>query len=572
VAASTGSEQASVGETLREPRGRPRLRRLAWWCVFILAGLLLWAAYLRVSRTVPVNSDGASQALEAWDILHGNPLLRGWWLSDVSFYTTELPEYVLVESLRGLNADVMHVSASLTYTLLVLFTALLARGRATGRAAVASMLLAAGIVIAPQLGDGADILLLNPDHVGTAVVVMAILLLLDRAGRRWWLPAAIGMLLAWAFVADTIVLYTAVLPLVAACGVRAFQEVVRRRRSVTDVWFELAVAAAAVAAVPAALIVPVVIHAKGGYFAWPASLTVIPVGKIAANVPPFLEGLALLFGCSFAGLHPGLGLALAILHLAGAALAAAGVAAGVRRFFRETSLVTRALTVAVLLDVAGYLVRTVLTSPLFAHEIAAVLPFSAVLAGRLLAGRLVGVRLPGFRLAGTRLPGARLAPVLVAVLLGYVLSLGYDAAQPSVPAADSQLTAWLASHHLGDGLAGFWNAEVIRLSSGDRVQVSPVCYGPTGMVMEHWEAQTSWYNPSRHRVTFLLTDSGKDGTYAHEGFSAAGMHTLGNRNWGLCYQPDYSQIVAAFGIPARTYLVGQDTVMVWNENLLTRLR
>ena len=36
------------------------------------------ACYLRQSRTVPVDSDGASQALQAWDLLHGNPLLHGW--------------------------------------------------------------------------------------------------------------------------------------------------------------------------------------------------------------------------------------------------------------------------------------------------------------------------------------------------------------------------------------------------------------------------------------------------------------------------------------------------------------
>jgi len=31
-----------------------------------------------------VDADGAGNVLQAWDMLHGNPLLRGWWLSDVS--------------------------------------------------------------------------------------------------------------------------------------------------------------------------------------------------------------------------------------------------------------------------------------------------------------------------------------------------------------------------------------------------------------------------------------------------------------------------------------------------------
>jgi hypothetical protein len=65
------------------------------------AGLL--CCYTRLSATFPGGSDGASNALEAWDLLHGNWLLRGWTLTDVSFYTTELPEYAAVELARGLT-------------------------------------------------------------------------------------------------------------------------------------------------------------------------------------------------------------------------------------------------------------------------------------------------------------------------------------------------------------------------------------------------------------------------------------------------------------------------------------
>ena len=60
----------------------------------------MWC-YLRIAGTVPVNADGANDALAAWDMLHGNLLLHGWWAADVSFYTTELPEHMLVEAAAG---------------------------------------------------------------------------------------------------------------------------------------------------------------------------------------------------------------------------------------------------------------------------------------------------------------------------------------------------------------------------------------------------------------------------------------------------------------------------------------
>jgi hypothetical protein len=525
----------------------PGLRRLAGWTLFVLAGLALWWCYLRVSRTQPTDADGAGQALQAWDMLHGNLLLHGWSLSDVSFYTTELPEYMLVEAVRGLNADVMHVAASLTYTLLVLMAALLARGQATGRQGVARMLLAAGIVLAPQLGAGTFVLLLNPDHVGSSVAMMAILLVLDRAARRWWVPVLVGVLLAWVLVADSVVLYTGVIPLLLVCGTRVYQEMARRRRPAAQVWFELALAAAAAASVAVSMIATALIHAHGGYYAWPATPSLVTLGGLPHNLQLGLEGIALLFGCNFAGITTGAGLAFAILHLVGAGLAAWAVALGVRRFFSETSLVTRVLTAAVLINLAGYLFSTTVLTAVNAREIAAVLPFSAVLAGRLLADRLTA---------------ARLAPLLVAALLGYCLALVYTAAQPPVPAQNIRLTIWLTRHHYDYGLAGYWLGSVVTLSSEDQVQVRPVCYGRGGFTTDRWEAESSWYDPGLHRADFLVMNP-------HGGYG--GLHSLSDGGWANCGPPSYREVVAALGRPAHVYRVGPDKVLVWDQNLLTRL-
>ena len=79
-----------------------------------------------------MNSDGANIILMSWDMLHGNVALHGWWMSDVSFYTTELPEYVLLDAIRGLSPDVTHIAAALTYTLALVLAALLAQGGCGG--------------------------------------------------------------------------------------------------------------------------------------------------------------------------------------------------------------------------------------------------------------------------------------------------------------------------------------------------------------------------------------------------------------------------------------------------------
>jgi hypothetical protein len=108
---------STAGPPGQRARESDRWRRLAKWLVPVAVGAAcagLLYCYTRLSATFPGGSDGASNALEAWDLLHGNWLLRGWTLTDFSFYTTEMPEYAAAELARGLTPDVLHVAAALT--------------------------------------------------------------------------------------------------------------------------------------------------------------------------------------------------------------------------------------------------------------------------------------------------------------------------------------------------------------------------------------------------------------------------------------------------------------------------
>ncbi len=161
--------------------GSPRKRRLAAALAISVALAALFLLALSQSLSSAANSDGAANILQAQAMLHGNPLLRGWWTTDVSFYTTELPEYALVVAARGISPDVVHLCGALTYTLAVALAALLARGSATSAAGWRRAGLAVGIMLAPSILGGTEVFLENPDHFGTSVPVLLLLLLLD-----WW--------------------------------------------------------------------------------------------------------------------------------------------------------------------------------------------------------------------------------------------------------------------------------------------------------------------------------------------------------------------------------------------------
>src|SRR5690242_21204111 len=228
-AAPAGGDARSAVE--RAPDRGLSARRLLAAAAVALAVALLFLAYLRVSRTYPENSDESNDLLMAWDMLHGNVLLHGWYLSDVSFITTELPQYALLVWLFGLHADTAHIAAAMTYTLVLILTVLLARGsgrqvpRTEGRV---RMLLAAALVFAPQLGVAVFVLLLSLGHIGTAVPLLLTWLVLDRWPRRWYTVVAVGLLLTWVLIADPLALLVGVAPLVAVCALRAVRDAVRQ--------------------------------------------------------------------------------------------------------------------------------------------------------------------------------------------------------------------------------------------------------------------------------------------------------------------------------------------------------
>jgi hypothetical protein len=507
----------------------------------VLGALAAFAAYLRLADSRAVNSDGAAQALQAWDMLHGNLLLRGWTTSDVSFYTTELPQYLLIELVRGLGQDVVHLAAAMTYTLAVLLAALVAKGAATGREAAVRVALAAGIMLAPQLDSGTNVLLSSPDHTGTSVPVLAAWLILDRARPRWRVPVVVSALLALALVADSTVLLIGVIPLLGVCAFRVAWTGAR--------WPELALGSGAVVAAVVAAGAGRVIRALGGYAMSPLNTQVAPLGEIVRhNLPIAARCLLLLPGADFPGLKASPATFFVVLHLAGVAVAAGGIAGATRRRGANADLVSAVLLGGIAVNLLAFVVSRHVYAVSSAREIAPVLPLAAALAGRQLAPHLAGrARTSAMRRVALSALGI--------VLAGYLAGLGLELTAPAAAPQQTQLTSWLESHRLGSGLAGYWEASVVTLTSGDRVRVRPltVAAGPAGarrVIPASSQVQASWYDPARSTAHFVVLFPGIAG---YPGFTQR------------------QAVIATFGAPDRTYRVGRYTILVWHRNLLASL-
>jgi hypothetical protein len=521
--------------------------------VFLLLLAVLLVAYLRLSRTYPENSDEANILLMASDMARGNLYLSGWNVSDVPFITTELPEIALLVKLFGLHLETAHIAAALTYTVVVALALLVARGRAHGPQAIARMGIALAIVLAPQPGVGVFVTVFSVGHIGTAAPVLLTWLVLDRwwpAGdpaaraprRLWFLPAAVGALLAWALTADPLVLVIAVCPVLVVAGLRLVNgltsdipngSVLRHsRHAFADRWLEASLAAAAALAYLVAWCGARLLRAAGGYTQPPVPFTLDPVRTWYAHSLTAAHGLLEMFGAFFlpgnainrlgpgnyvAAPHlSGLAEAVAVTRLACVALAIAGAGATARRFFRpDADLVSQLLLAGIVANLAAYLPSSLAGgTALNAREFAPVLPFAAVLAARTLGDRF------SERATGNRV----IAVSLAALFCWYCVGLANEAAAPAAPDPFARLEAFLRQHHLTEGVGGYWNSSVITVGTGGAVTVRAVTQGC--LQAYAWESKPAWYDPATHAASFVLESSGT-GYFSQWQASPAALRRLG---------------------------------------------
>jgi hypothetical protein len=539
----------------------------------VLVGL--FCCYLLQSRTQNATSDAAGMVLQGWDMVqHGNVLLRGWVMADVSFYTFEIPVDGLVSAVYGLRIDVVHVASALEYTLLVLFAALVAAGAAADRSggrreAWARGLIAAGIMVAPGTWQGSGVLLGGPNHTAVGVPVLITLLVVDRVRPRRPRAAAAALaltflLLVWAQLDDLVATLSGAVPLAvvgagtaaASCIAAGGRRLAGRGGRPGDArfpWYDAALGLLAAASFAVTeLLIKLISHVGGFYSrAIPAGSQVSHWATVPAQLHALGENLLILFGANFWRL-PQPQAAFAYLHLICLALALTGLVASITGW-RTADRVTRALVVAVFVMLIAGAASPLMIPGGGTHDIAVILPLGAVLGGRVVGRWLGAGAVPGqAALPGRAARAARAARrargtaagALTAAGLGLLCCLGYAAAQPALQARDTPIAQWLLAHHLTSGLSGYWNANITTLITGGQVHLAPVTNG--GKYGYLWVAKEEWFNPSVSYANFILTTT----------------QQVGGSDVPL------RDVLAWYGKPARTYQVDQYTVVVYDHNVL----
>jgi hypothetical protein len=516
------AEQAAGPQLAEDPS--PAAKAAQRWLAVaggVAGSLALTALFVRISLTARVMSDGATIALQSWDMLHGHLLLHGWQVSDLNCYFIELPVIALAEALFGLGDFAQHVGSSITYMLVtvVAMVAAMSGSQGTARAVRCGVVLA--VLAAPLFAGTMFLVVEEPDHIGTSVLFIGSFLLIDRLAGRWFTAPLLLVILTAGQFDDLTVRYVAVPAIVAVCAYRAIGA--RSFRSPDAV-----VAYAALASVPLSAELSSLWVRIGGFITPSLWQGLSPSSKWPGHVLVTWGNVKRLYGAaSISDVAPGGKAYFGLVCLFAAVFGLACVAWRWRRVSRLDQLIA----VAVVCDV-GVCIPTGFAYPGNAHDLALLLPAGAVLAARALTPA---------RIKGT---AAAIAAVTAAALVA-ALPLAYAATRPSFQPPKAPLAAFLETHGLTYGLGTYDDGPTVTVLTHNQVQLIPVHLGYRTLSPYSFESKGQWYSASRHDATFVVARP------------------------DLNYQPAF--FVRHFGRPAATYKLDNWVIMVYKKNLLKLL-
>ena len=498
----------------------------------------LWALYAHIAWTVPINSDHVSILLEAQDAARGNLLLHGWTLTAVTFYTTDLPFYVLGVKLRGFAPSLLRDIPALIYALTVTAAVLLAgRGLVPERRLLGSVtafiLIGLPALLVPQ------IVLVGVNHVGTTLFMVLSLLALDQAEKSRQRPfylAFFGLLLTLTVLGDNLAAVVLTAPLLLVSVARLWKDQSCRQR-------EQQVLIPILAAYPVARGVVALMGWAGGFHVTDPSMKLTYLELLPQNLLVTVRSLLSLYRANFFGSEVGVASLGFFLGLLGLGFVLYSFREGLLLWYRREiggDRITEVLTAGMLLNLAAYLLdyevvnywNTLYSPP--ERYLVPFFVFSAVLAGRLGVARVPD-------LCHFRVGLGLLTITYTALFIQQLLS-------PPIDMPEARLASWLERRGLVNGYGNFWSSNIVTALSGGHVQVRALAAVGSGLGPMEWFSKRTWYEKTpAHFLAFGPSH------YAGRTFYWKGVDEAAARR--------------SFGPPDETDQVGHYVVLVWNKDI-----
>jgi hypothetical protein len=504
----------------------PERSQLIRAAILLVSFAILVIAYRVVERTIAFNSDNACILLQAHEVAGGNLALRGWALSNCSFYP-EISFYAVAMLINHSPSALSRELPPIVYALIVMF-ALWLTGLGSGNPPSYAGYAITFILIG--LPTNLQHLYIAPGtHMSTMLLIFAALVALsfteETSARAPAAYIAYTALLAFAVFGDLFALYFAAIPIALVTAYRWVRGLFSQTR-------ELIALAATVAAVLIADGAIRLIRAIGGFRLVPVEPHFVALKALHSNISATIGGITSLCGIDPAQAASPLGAILFLARSAGLAFILGCCIYSAYRSLRGTETRTTAIvTASALVTAIGYLSNNAVIGLTTARYL---IPF--VLYGAILAGRVAGTVI-----RPTKLFYAAIGLISVAYLFGFVRLMSQPTA---IPQREETLAQWLYQRGLVLGYGDYWHASIVTLESDGKVKIRAISFA--GRLYPYlWESKSEWYSgdPGTPAPNFVVIEEQKKMLAFHEAISA--MLTLGR--------------------PSKAYQFEGYTIMVWDK-------
>jgi len=455
----------------------------------------LTAGYFFIFHSFGHTSDEANPLLSAYDMMHGNPLLKGWVEPASTFYGVDLLLIGAFTLVLGKSPVILVLVPALIWAVTVWSAMAIAASycrpdRKT--IAVFSVFVVLGLPTVFATVP-ARLIAQAPIHIGSIIYAMWLFVLaakyLSRQSTPRWLMTLFIAVLTLLSMGDPFAPFFCALPICLACF--TFRNTHRAYKLL----------AATIVGVIAGKALLRIIFLSGGFEVLGMPASFVQFANLPTNGSLLVQGILGLFGADFFGKAVDLaktnnavaaffgnGPVVVLARLPFVALFCAALWAMTRAVSRATlSPSEKVEPMRVLLF---WSIAVVIAANLFSTLPINILTSRYLLPVLVLGAILLAIEIPNTPISKTFISGA-LVISLVSLVSGYKAE---DNKHRFAADEQRQLTDWLTAHDLTQGYGQYWSAGIVTVLSGGKTTAHALAAAPDGKLAPFvWISSSSWF-------------------------------------------------------------------------------
>ena len=493
----------------------------------IAIALLLSSVILlfKYSHAIHYDSDNVSGILEAHSFMQGNYLLHSFALSVDNFYLTDLPFYVIYESIAGMNALEISFVPIAIYSLLIIIASILVSLNFKDIA----IKLKGAITVIILLGFPSFFLLnttlTGQVHVGTILYILISFIffkLLISKNQIWYiLPLFIFEFIY--LLSDPLSIWIGALPIIITSIILLIQ-----KREL--VYKYLSIIFITIVNLFLAKILPPFIQSIGGFhLVSPVSYTFAHLSQIPYKIYLGINSILYYFGAHF------LGKKLFLLSTIEELIKALFILLLIYILYKiiktkKLNIINLLLISAMLLNLLAFIFSNIAKNMSFARYL---MPFT-IFALIFIAMNIVPLLKKKLFLY---------ISVIFAIFLIFSFIYRVDHFPESSNIQNEKaLVSFLEKHNLSYGIGTYWDSSITTALSSNKAKVRAILVTENNIYPLIWLSSTKWY---RHKFNFFV---------------------YGNNKYDKISN-DYNLALSMFKNPYKEYMVSGFTVLVYRKNI-----